>query len=158
MSVKGVIEYKGLHPGNTIAELKRAVKAANIATIEAWHQTFLPEHFESGATFKYGYRGRTPRYNKRKRKKYGHNRPLEFSGTGKRAAVRQIRVSGTSKSARGRLPGTQVFNFGGGARQPDMRKELLTVLPSEEKVLTEVHRLKVASHLNNVKSRKKVRA
>lgn len=158
MSVKGVIEYKGLHPGNTIAELKRAVKAANIATIEAWHETFLPEHFKLGAGRKYKYEGRTPAYIRRKRKRYGHTRDLEYSGTGKRAALRQIRVSGTSKSARGRLPGTQVFNFGGAGGMPDMRKELLTVLPSEEKVLTEVHRLKVASHLNNVKTRKKVRA
>jgi hypothetical protein len=158
MSVRGVIEYKGLHPGNTIRELKRAVKIANITTIETWHGVFLPDHFKLGAGRKYNYDGRTPAYVRRKRKHYGHTRDLEFTGFGKQQALRQIRVSGTYKGAKGRLPGTNVFNLKRSAFSPDMRRELTTVLPSEENVLVEVHRTKVAAHLNSIKSKKKVRA
>lgn len=158
MSIRGVIEYKGLHPGNTVRELKRAIKFANFKTVEAWHESFLPEHFTTGAVRKYGYTPRDAPYMRRKAKRRGHQRPLEYTGEGKRNATRQIVVSGTSKGAKGRLPGTQVFNFKRSAASPDMRAELLATTKAEEKTLAEVHRIEVGKHLNSVKSNKKVRA
>ena len=158
MTVKSFIEYKGLHPGIIERELKRAIKKANFEVVNAWHKTFLPEHFTSGAVRKYGYMPRNIKYNRAKKKKLGHQRPLEFSGHGKSQALKNIKISGTSKGARGRMPGTQVFNFQRHSWSPDMREELLATTKLEDSVLAEIHRLAVVKHLNGVKSNKKVRA
>lgn len=51
----------------------------------------------------------------RKRRQYGHARPLVASGTALRASE-QVRFAGTSKGAKARYPGLRVFNFRGAAR------------------------------------------
>lgn len=157
MTIRSFVQYKGLHPGIMDRELKRGIKKANFAVVEAWHQTFLPEHFKPGAERKYQYDPRNFKYLRRKRKKRGHQRPLEYTGTGKSAALANIKITGTSTRARGRMPGTQIFNFRPTSWAPDMRAELVRLVKAEEAVLAEIHRLEVVKHLNGVKSQKKVR-
>lgn len=45
-----------------------------------WHDKFLPLHFKRGAKSKYGYRERTAKYNREKRKRHNHTKPLVNTG------------------------------------------------------------------------------
>ena len=48
-----------------------------------WHRRILPQHFKEGAGRKYpgAYLPRTRNYTDRKQKKYGHRRPMVWTGT-----------------------------------------------------------------------------
>lgn len=98
MAIKGSITYTGMDAVKP-AELRRAVKAELQKTVEDWHENILPRHFARGAKQRYGYQDRSDKYNRWKRKKFGHSRPLEKTGQLKRQVLRRARISGTSKRA-----------------------------------------------------------
>ncbi len=71
-------------------------------------------------------------YTGRKLKKFGHTRPLEFSGTARRL-VRTASISSTSNGSRVRYPGARVFNYKNPFSNPAMNLnlEFRTILPEE---------------------------
>lgn len=71
--------------------------------IQDWHLRYLPKHFKRSAITDYGYAIRTAAYEQKKRRKYGHQDPLVWSGRTRRMALASIRISGTGKRARGVL-------------------------------------------------------
>jgi hypothetical protein len=134
------VKVKGFRP---------AIKAALIRAVHAWHSGndpdfsgqsagFLPFHFTHQAHYRYPgvYQPRTIRYQKRKMHKYGHNKPLVFSGRTQRDVSTSISVSGTARSVHGRMPhANQALNFGGRPGMPKMRDELLAVNQQEAEAL-----------------------
>lgn len=74
----------------------------------AWHwwKNILPKHFDAGAESRYRYKPRTPKYLERKLKKFGHQRPLVFTGAMERALLRSAEIRVTSKRATIKLAST----------------------------------------------------
>ena len=153
MVIRNRIEYRGLFPEVAAKNIGPALKEGNRATVFNWHEHFLPLHFETFARQKYGYRQRTRAYIRRKQGTIGANRDLVKTGNLMRNAKQSIKVTGTSKGARGTMQGTQVANLRRGDG-PDMRAEMLRTLPSEEKTLANFHENKVRSRLESIQARK----
>ncbi len=112
-----------------------------------WHTHFRPLHFKNLATRRYGYQFRqgenlqgTPgfrrSYTGQKLRKFGHTRPLVFTGTSERLTeIQDVRATATggqygSAQARVVMP-ARALNFRPYPHSPDMRKELTTVIPEE---------------------------
>ena len=56
-----------------------------------WRDNYLGLHFQYQAMDRYRYGQRTAKYQKAKRIKWGHNKPLVWSGQSLRAATQQLR-------------------------------------------------------------------
>jgi len=101
---------------------------------EVWHSEILPKHFQAGAEREYGYQRRSRRHNERKQRKFGHRRPLEFTGDLKRhvTRVRDIRTVGDNSRRRGAakvvLHGpSYLYAYRKDANQPNKARELQAV-------------------------------
>lgn len=169
----GKIEIRYL--GN--ADLKKKVKGFRNATKRAlftyiyrWHKRYLPRHFILEAYQIYPNVIRK-RYKPRTREEYYEDirnygvtwantgaarhardklrRPMFLSGQLRRN-VSRIRVSGTSNSARGTLPGSQVANFhvSTGERGYNMPAELRHVNDQEKNILVRETEQELLEFLN----------
>lgn len=103
MSIRGVILYT-TPPDFVAKQITRLIKDTLQSQVNIWHQKMAPKHFDRGAKTVYGYKPRDARYQKSKAAIKHHQIDLVWSGELKRQALRSIRVSGTSKSARGAMP------------------------------------------------------
>jgi hypothetical protein len=67
-----------------------------------WHEKLLPKHFDRGAYREYRYQARTRAHERRKARKFGHNRPLVYSGALERQVLRarEVRTLGGAGSVR----------------------------------------------------------
>lgn len=95
---KGEVIENG-SPKQVLEKLPQDLKEQLLEVVNFWHDKYEPGHFQTRAIGKYGYEPRTRKYSDRKEKKYGHRRPLEFSGDSKREAGRGIRL--TTRQQRG---------------------------------------------------------
>lgn len=117
---------------------------ANAAVV--WRDKYMPGHFETWATRKYGYEARTRKYEKRKRIKYGHNRPLVLTGQTLRMATQQLldpkisnRAGKIGAEVRIRAPRHFfMFNKNDGRKFIDKRDELTRTVESERARLAQV--------------------
>ena len=110
-----------------------------------WHKKYLPQHFGNAASRRYGYTlrqgekgsGKSFRnsYTARKLYKYGHTRPLEFSGQGKSQALRRpnLKPTATSKKMAVDIHLPQKFNLRHPNSNVRMADEIRKVLPAEIK-------------------------
>lgn len=80
--------------------IRAAAKEALEIAIEQWHGTMMPQHFTTAAPAKYGYTPRTKKYMIRKARKMHHQRPLEFTGDSKKAAMFDYRIAQTTIAGR----------------------------------------------------------
>lgn len=62
-----------------------------------WFDEILPRHFTEEAKTKYKYHARDPRYEARKLKKFGHKKPLVWTGTMQRVLMQSVAIKATSK-------------------------------------------------------------
>lgn len=125
-------------------EMNSIVKEAYFLTGRRWRHRFLPLHFGDQASRRYGYHRRAgqkfagkPRpgsYSARKQQFLGHQRPLEFSGDGKRRAMREEKIAATSKRVTVRLP--RKFNFRASGSRVRMADEIREVRRDEAGHLT----------------------
>jgi hypothetical protein len=90
-------------------ELRRVIKELLPKIINDWHSKILPQKFEESAFNRYKLKQRSKRYSERKFKKYGHKKPLVFSGQLKAEILRRIQISSTSKTATGKLRGPKIY-------------------------------------------------
>lgn len=142
MAVKVEMSVSGVE-ALTTRQINGVVRDAMEDVGKRWRSRYLPEHFKNSATSKYGYAkrkgesGSTRRfrgsYTQRKLKKYGHTRPLEFSGKGKREALQNenIQAFATSRSARVEIRLPQKFNFRHPLSQVRMADEIRATTASE---------------------------
>ena len=65
-----------------------------------WHRHILRKHFTIAGASEYMYQPRTVRYSRYKAKKFGHRRPLVFSGAAERHAHRTRDLRTSSKGVR----------------------------------------------------------
>ena len=97
-----------------------------------YHQTMAAGKWEAGALHKYSLAPRSQRYTKIKKKKFHHDRPLEFSGFGRReflGAGTRARIRATRD--RITVPIPRVFNFKHPNSRVPMIDEMRTVTRGE---------------------------
>jgi len=105
-----------------------------------WHRFILPKHFQPQAVYEYQYAERTIAYRRRKTRKFGHNRPLVFTGRMERDVRRILDVRVSSKAARVVLHGPRYLYMKGGKRGtgPNMAAELAAISERDAKALATV--------------------
>lgn len=124
-----------------------------------WHRRYLPMHFKEGSGNKYKYKPRTQKYMRYKRKKMGHRRPLEFTGTLRRETTRMATISGSSKRMSVTMSVGMSKAWYAGVKyksrgtMPDLAKELTTVTRAETKKLAKVIEITIARKLNAIQTR-----
>lgn len=69
--------------------------------VEIWHGKYLPQHFSTGAAKRYGYQARDLAYNRSKRRRYGHDKPLVKTGAAMRSVATSIRLSSKRMRSKG---------------------------------------------------------
>ena len=157
MANRAHIQYKG-DPRTLKKHLRPVVKEALQEAVEEWHDDVLPSHFKPSARTRYKYRPRSLKYKNRKQRQRFHDNPLEFTGEMKRKAVRQARITGSSKSARATMnvPWYATKNFRGKDTYAD---EMTAVTPSEAnkmaKNLSEEIPKKLSKKQQNAQSKKR---
>ncbi len=122
--------------------------AANMG--EFWHERFRAKHFTNAGATEYGY---TPRqgergrpsgkfrssYTGRKLTKFGHTRPLVYTGESERR-TRQLDVRATAKRGEARVRvvlHAPALNFRYSGSPIDMRYEMTTVSQRESEAIAE---------------------
>lgn len=125
-------------------EVNDITKDSFYLVTKRWRQRYLPLHFGTRATQRYGYARRKGAqraradakrnrhggsYSARKYRAVGHTRPLEYSGEGKRQALSQENIYATRTKGVARLP--RKFNWRNPKSQINMADEIRAVRPEE---------------------------
>ena len=117
-----------------VSEWRNVSKVAWKHAGEVWHDELLPKHFTEEGAREYRYKRRSRRHREKKLRRYGHSRPLEFSGELRRQVmrVRDVRVVGDNSRRRGTakvvLHGPRhLYAFRRDLDQPNKAKELQAV-------------------------------
>ena len=149
--------------------MKRAVDAVRLGTeaaVTEWHADIMPEHFTVAGGKKYAYQprkgdnepprilrssgklaGRTVRnnaYSWEKRRRFGHNKPLVYTGASEQDAKSAVKVSSRKKAgaagvveASAAMPNLPKYFYQRRKdhNAPDKPAELTRALPEEERRL-----------------------
>jgi len=134
-----VLKYRGATPKMAARERNAIQKDAFIETLTYWHTHHRQKHFTNAGAVEYGYLPRSGdrgsrrkfvgSYTQRKLLKFGHTRPLEFSGAS-RALSANRNVKATSKTARC-IISAPALNFRNPKSPIRMREEMTRVSPAE---------------------------
>lgn len=138
-----------------VREFGQLVRVGLQDLVENWHQKIMPHHFKRQAQRKYNYAARTVGYLRQKRKKYPGAGPLEFSGRSRRELTRKIRVSGTSKRARGVMTAPKYF-YMTPANHPNKPEELMQLRNDEGQAMLRRLMGRVTGQLDTVAKTRKV--
>lgn len=136
----------------SVSEWRKVSKVGWSAAGDFWHEEILPRHFTHAGAREYSYQKRTRAYEVRKVKRYGHSRPLEYSGDLKRAVLRsrEVRTVGDNSKRAGavriKLRGPRyLFQYRKDAKQPDKARELSAVSPKDGD--------RIAKHMDGILTR-----
>lgn len=134
------VTERGVVPRNMRRIFGHLQKAAWQVTAEAFHEHYRDLRFTEAHGRAAGYSPRKGEgtsgkafwrsYAGRKRKKFGHSRPLEWSGETRRA-VAMANVTTTRTHARIAYPGARKLNFRHPKSDIRMSQEFTKILPSE---------------------------
>lgn len=112
--------------------IRLAVKAALGDVGLRWHRNTLPGHFTPAAASRYRYRKRGEKHEAEKLRKFGHNRPLVFTGALAAQVMRLARVTSTGKGVRIVMKGPRyLYQRRKDYKQPDKAKELTATTKPE---------------------------
>lgn len=111
-----------------------------------WHEKMRPKHFTKAGAREYGYekrkgegstgRGFWKSYTGRKQKKFGHQRPLEWSGESKQRTEHR-EITATAKRVRVYLR-APAFNFQNRHSNIKMAEEMRTISGPEQRQLSQM--------------------
>lgn len=125
---------------------RRLRKVYTNAAAVAWksagtlfHSDMRDNRFTEEHARKARYITRSPKYQKQKERRWGHTRPLEFSGETRNAVslVKMSSFGGKSKGIRLAYPGARKLNFRGKGSQIRMSEEFRRLIVSEKRQLAE---------------------
>jgi hypothetical protein len=124
---------------------KEARTKAMKAVCDFWFQEIRPRHFTESAKSRYQYHARTKKYEERKFKRFGHTRPLVYTGTMERVLAQSVTIKASSK--RGEIQMAQTadnwlkgyISFRGkNGTGPDKWLELQRIPPDEQNELAAI--------------------
>ena len=144
------INFRGPHPGMGKREWNNLVREMFHHLGIIWHKDFRAKHFTRRGASEYGYaprsgeRGNIPpqgfhrSYTGQKLKRFGHTRPLVFTGESERATrQRDIRATATSKRAKVRVHlHAPKLNFRNPKSKTNPGEEVRTISRKEARALT----------------------
>lgn len=118
-----------------------------------WHREMLPRHFKAGASRRYNFAQRKAGTWARKRRAVAAGKPdamlpLVLRGDTRDMVSRAIRVSGTAKSATGRMAAPRVVTHAVRAGRPNLAAEITTVSPDEQRTLARMAADMIAARMN----------
>jgi len=125
--------------GERVKRLPRAVTEAAKQAVRQLHANVLPGHFKHGAARKYGYKRRTAKYQKRKRKMGLPS--LVFSGRAQKRLCSPafFKVTGAAGKAKGHFIISNRFRYlwmsSTWRNHPDMAAEITRTTTKEEKAI-----------------------
>lgn len=135
--IKQTITRKGT--GYDAKTWREFLKEAWEETAKYWHQYILPKHFTRAAIGEYSYDPRTAAHEKLKARKYGHRRPLVFTGELERQATRIRATSSTARGGKIKLHTPwYVSQFRKALNHPDMGAELRAISQADAEALAKV--------------------
>jgi hypothetical protein len=149
---------RGATPGLSAKWHNEAAKEGWQHTARYWHVTLRDKHFTEAGAREYGYTKRKGEgmvrgskaykrsYTGRKEARFGHTRPLEFSGKSRRLTG-TARISGTAKGATVRM-NAPALNFKHPKSQIVMRDELTRISQPETSELSNVFGQHYHRHAN----------
>lgn len=140
-------------PDGMVREFRQLIRTGLENLVEGWHKKIAPHHFTEQARAKYNYAARTVGYLRYKARKKPYAGPLEFSGLSKQLLLRQIRITGNSKRAVGKMQAPRYF-WMTPARGPNKSEELLAVTQGEAAAMAKRLNERVTGQLCVVKARK----
>lgn len=127
------------------------LKGAYKSCLIKWHREFRPKHFTPAGALEYGYAKRGAAYMRKKASEKHHQRPLTWSGESESQSRRNYGITATSKGGRltMRIP---KLNYKNRHMNPaiDMRAEMETVSPREQKELVAFFRQIVQAGLARI--------
>lgn len=141
-------EYLSLTSGGYKKEMRASLKESWANAGKFFHLNMRDKRFTKEHAMKAGYALRKGEesgigtkaffrsYTGRKLKKFGHTRPLEFSGR-TRAAVRAANISSTSNGGKVAYAGANTFNYHNPFSKPELRPnlEFRRIIPEEAEQL-----------------------
>lgn len=137
IAINFTFEYKGIVSAKDFREIRTE---AWKLTGEMYHKRITPEHFTQQGARRYNYKTRTFKHQRRKRKRFGHNNPLVFTGRMRRK-VKQVRKVRARRGGRGGVVvGLNVPQYAialsARSNAPNMAKELSAISPKDERRVT----------------------
>lgn len=133
-------DYSILSKRHEKKALNQQLKAGWADAARYFHDKLRDRRFTQAHATKAGFAPRRKKYISKKYKKFGHTRPMEFTGTARRAVAGFVRITSTSKGSRAAYPGARVFNLKNPNSDPKMNLnvEFRTILPEEAELLADV--------------------
>ena len=142
------------------AATKRALSAAMRKALGKagmqWYRDVMSGHFRANAGARYGYAPRSKRHRAAKRRRFGHDIPLVFTGASERAARAAVRIQSAAKRARVVLPAIPRYFYMQPAGHPDKMGELGRTLPAEDQGMADRYGDEAAKELNALKGVKRI--
>lgn len=147
-----LVKYQGAVPSNMPRREfnNEILKPSWEATGKYFHSRMLPERFTEKGARLLNYPPRSRAYNERKRKKFGHTRPLVFTGEAEALAKIQD-VRATSKGVRIINHARKLQNLINLKRRARMADEVRRIAPSERDELVRVLNREVDKRLKAYK-------
>jgi len=147
-------------PRAKLRALLPAINAGLKMAVKHWHRKFLPEHFKTSASKKYGYAKRTRVYMLAKAKRKHHQKPLVWTGALQTQLRRHIAVTSlkTKASAKGKMFGralrfsSRTAESGKGA-MPNMKAEVKATIEAELKELARITQTVAAGIMRRAKDK-----
>lgn len=146
--IKGSVTYRrprGLSRRHLRADIKEALREVG----REWHHQTLPRHFVDGASSRYRMRPRSAAHQERKLHRFGHQRPLVFSGAMAAELKRIAEIKPTSKGVRVKMRGPKyLYRYRKDSKQPDKAKEVTATTKAEERTIAQSLHAKLKTRMN----------
>ena len=141
------VTERGAVPRNLAKSYTKGSKTAWMETATSFHAHLRDARFTEEHARTARYQKRSLKYLQRKQNKYGHVRPLEWTGETRRA-VKTARIASTSKSGKASYAGARKLNFRRGPHAPNMAKEFRHITADEKKKLAAAYDVSLNRELN----------
>lgn len=157
---RSVGRWTFLNPPEAIARVTpRAMKAAWKRVGVYWHRKMMPRHFDAGAGNVYKYQPRSNDYMRRKQRRWGHRRPLWWTGAMKQKVSAAPRVTSTAKYAKVALRGPRyLYMYRRDYNQPDKAAELTRTIQREQAELRDILERRVKQRFEGLRIVKRARS
>jgi len=117
-------------------------------------------HFKESAYWRYGgaYQKRGIKYEARKYRRFGHSKPMVWSGAMRRQILGFARITSNQKKGRVQMTGVRALNLSAQPNAPDFKAELKAVNQTEMNWMAKLLDNRITSSLNKLKRKKTTRA
>jgi hypothetical protein len=136
-----------------------------------WHKTMLPKHFDIAAIMMYKYERRSKSHIAKKKRLFGHNKPLRYTGEMQEKLQARADIKASSNRVKVKMTGPSHMkfrpkklikhrknkkSFTTTGKGPDKIKEITTVAKGEEKEFVNVAKKRFKRIINQSRDNRKV--